>query len=122
MIFIHRWSDIYYIPRRFFKDYIDLGNIFYEAHSFHEVGIPTMLNIIDLTYRPTPFHGIITRITDCWGHCCATGAQPSDIKGKRCGHRMDLTKKIIRNTLIEILDSETMYLNGSMFNTTVKQS
>ncbi len=110
-IFISRWSDIYYIPRRFFNDFIDLGNVFYAAGSFHEVAVPTMLNILDLTYRSTPFHSLITRIGDCWGDCCANGAGSNDIKRKRCGHRMDLANDNVRKSFTELLDSSIIYLN-----------
>ncbi len=113
VVYIPRWSDIYYIPRRFFNDFIDLTNIFYETDLFHEVAIPTMINIIELTYRPTSSHSVITRLADCWGHCCANGASPTDIKQKRCGHRMDLTNDVVRQSLIEILESEAVYLNRS---------
>jgi hypothetical protein len=73
-----------------------------------------MINIIDLTYRSTPYHSIITRVKDCWGDCCANGARPDDIKRKRCGHRMDLVNDDIRKSLIELLDAETVYLNRSI--------
>ena len=106
----YRWSDIYYIPRCFFQDFIDLSNVFYEVKNFHEVAIPTMVNIIDLTRRETPFHSIITRLYDCWGDCCAGGSTSENIKQKRCGHRIDLSKDDIRQTLIEILESEAVYL------------
>jgi hypothetical protein len=71
-----------------------------------------MINIIDPTYRTTPFHSVITRLGDCWGDCCSSGATSVDIKRKRCGHRMDLTKDDIRKTFIDILDSEKAYLTG----------
>ncbi len=112
-VLIFRWSDIYYIPRRFFRDFIDLANIFYAFHSFHEVATPTMVNIIDLTYRLTPFHTVITRLSDCWGDCCAVGAKPSDIKQKRCGHRMNLAQDPVKNALIELLELEATYLSKS---------
>ena len=81
------------------------------SESFHEVAIPTMINIIDLTYRLTPFHTVITRLQDCWGHCCASGAQPADIKRNRCGHRINLAHDPVRSALVELLDTEAVYLN-----------
>ena len=84
---------------------------------FMRVAIPTILNIIDLTYRSTPFHSIITRLGDCWGHCCAGGAKGIDVKRKRCGHRIDLADESVRKSLIEILDSETLYLYKSINKT-----
>ncbi|CAF4099219.1 unnamed protein product [Adineta steineri] len=113
-VFCGGWSDIYYIPRRFFRDFIDLTSVFYAIRSFHEVGIPTMINIIDLTHRLTPSHSIVTRIADCWGHCCAGGSSENDIKQKRCGHRMDLANEGIKKTLINLLESEASYLNKTI--------
>ncbi|CAF1386675.1 unnamed protein product [Adineta steineri] len=113
-VFCGGWSDIYYIPRRFFRDFIDLTSVFYPIRSFHEVGIPTMINIIDLTHRLTPSHSIVTRIADCWGHCCAGGSSENDIKQKRCGHRMDLANEGIKKTLINLLESEASYLNKTI--------
>ncbi|CAF1493210.1 unnamed protein product [Adineta ricciae] len=110
-VFCGGWSDIYYIPREFFRDYITLGNVFYEAGSFHEVAIPTMINIIDLTYRLTPYHSVVTRLGDCWGDCCTNGAKPEDVKRKRCGHRIDLTKTHMKDTLVMILELGARYLN-----------
>ncbi len=112
-VLIFRWSDIYYIPRQFFRDFIDLANIFYAFGLYHEVATPTMFNIIDQTYRLTPFHTVIARISDCWGHCCADGATPSDVKQKRCGHKIDLTQDNMRNSLIELLELEATYLSKS---------
>ncbi|UJR11839.1 hypothetical protein I4U23_016019 [Adineta vaga] len=117
-IFCGGWSDIYYIPRHFFRDFIKLGQIFYAADSFHEVAIPTIINIIDLTYRLTPYHSVVTRLGDCWGHCCLNGASPDDIKRHRCGHRITLTNEDVKQTLIEILQSGALYLNRPIKNLT----
>ena len=75
-----------------------------------------MINIIDLTYRLTPFHTVITRLADCWGHCCTTSAQPADIQRNRCGHRMDLTYDHVRKGIGELLDTEAVYLNKTISN------
>ncbi len=112
-VLIFRWSDIYYIPRKFFRDFIDLANIFYAFSLYHEVAVPTMLNIIDLTHRLTPFHTILTRLSDCWGHCCTDVSAPSDIKGHRCGHKINLSQEQLKNTLIELLELEATYLSKS---------
>lgn len=32
------WSDVYYVPRRFFVDYIFLAKIFSASQTFHEIG------------------------------------------------------------------------------------
>ncbi|TQV90396.1 cmp-sialic acid transporter [Cordyceps javanica] len=60
------WSDIYFIPRRFFKDFIYLSEVFLEQDLFHEVAIPTIVHIIDQTRRTNPFIPIVNKISDCW--------------------------------------------------------
>ncbi|UJR07104.1 hypothetical protein I4U23_011392 [Adineta vaga] len=113
-IILQNYSAIEGILYFHFDDFIDSGNVFYDVGSFHEVAVRTMINIIDLTYRSTPFHTVITRLTDCWGDCCTNGASPDDIKRKRCGHRIDLTNDALRNTLIDILDSQKIFLNRTI--------
>ncbi|CAF4255877.1 unnamed protein product, partial [Adineta steineri] len=70
--------------------------------------------IIDLTHRLTPSHSIVTRIADCWGHCCAGGSSENDIKQKRCGHRIYLPDHLARKALIDLLESEATYLNKTI--------
>ena len=70
-----------------------------------------MINIIDLTYRLTPYHSVVTRIGDCWGDCCTNGAKPEDFERKRCSHRIDLTQTHMKDTLIRILELGARYLN-----------
>lgn len=111
VILLRRWSDIYYIPKHFFHDFINLGNVFHAVDSFHEVAIPTMIHIIDLTYQLTPFHSVITRLGDCWGNCCKNGSTPADIQWERCGHRIDLSDENLKRTLVKILDASAQYLN-----------
>ena len=64
------WSDIYYIPRRYFTEFIELSNVFLAVPVFHEVAIPTILNIIDKTHERRPSKSIITRIGDCCKSQC----------------------------------------------------
>ena len=110
---IYSWTDIYYIPRRFFQDFIYLSDAFHQSRSFHEIGIPTMFNIIDLTYRSTPFHTVITHLEDCWGSCCSYGANANDINTKRCGHKIDLANDQVVKVLINLLNSEASYLHDA---------
>ncbi|CAF0987657.1 unnamed protein product [Adineta ricciae] len=112
------WTDIYYIPRRFFQDFIYLSDAFHQSRSFHEIGIPTMFNMIDLTYRSTPFHTVITHLEDCWGNCCSYGANANEINTKRCGHKIDLANDQVVKVLINLLNSEAYYLH----KTTPKKS
>ncbi|RDA94647.1 hypothetical protein CP533_2432 [Ophiocordyceps camponoti-saundersi (nom. inval.)] len=80
------WSDIYYVPRRFFADYILLADVFFQHDVFHEVAIPTMLNIIN---NSQPSSSTLDLVRDCWGSCCDTIAGPKDVLKSRCGHRLD---------------------------------
>ncbi|CAF1043753.1 unnamed protein product [Adineta ricciae] len=105
------WSDIYYIPRRFFRDFILLSNIYHSAGTFHEIAIPTIVKIIDFTYRLSNSHSIITKISDCWGNCCSSGAKSIDLQMRRCGHRMDLNNEIIQKTFLQSLQSQLSLIN-----------
>ncbi|ETN41475.1 uncharacterized protein HMPREF1541_03411 [Cyphellophora europaea CBS 101466] len=83
------WSDMFYIPRRYFADWIYLSAIMDSYRVFHEAAIPTMLNVLDATYGVEGGGSIIQRVGDCWGHCCAGGAKKEDIEWRRCGHHLD---------------------------------
>jgi hypothetical protein len=83
------WTDIYYIPRRFFKDYIFLAEIFGGFETFHEVAVPTIVHIIDESRRMHPFIPVTDRFGDCWGSCCDGDPSELDVLWHRCGHRLD---------------------------------
>ena len=83
------WSDIYFMPRRFFEDYVFLANVFYEHGVFHEVAVPTILTIIDRTRSSHPNAPVLDLRSDCWGHCCAENPTVLDIQQHRCGHRLN---------------------------------
>lgn len=83
------WSDIYYIPRHLWVDYIYLSAFFGATNSFHEMTIPTMLHIIDQSRKDKPLTSIITWIGDCYGGCCNRGGSVQEYLEHRCGHSMD---------------------------------
>ncbi|KAF2395650.1 hypothetical protein EJ06DRAFT_484915 [Trichodelitschia bisporula] len=83
------WSDMYYLPRRFFADFQHLSTIIASARIMHEIAIPTLWNIIDRTYSPHPSRSVIYRWSDCWGGCCDSGVKPGELAQKRCGHKLD---------------------------------
>jgi hypothetical protein len=99
----HSWTDIFFIPRSYFHDFVVLSTIFSAHDVFLEVAIPTIVNIIDLTRRPHPSRSVIKRLGDCWGDCCVNVAKPEDILWNRCGHRLDHTKT-------ELVDTQLMRL------------
>lgn len=81
------WADIYYIPRKYFADFIYLAHVV--DPMFHESAIPTMFNIIDRTYRHQDDGREYVKLADCWGGCCVSNPTPEDIMWSRCGHRLN---------------------------------
>jgi hypothetical protein len=104
------WTDVYYIPRRFFADYIFLSYLFGCVDLFHEVAIPTMLHVIDQSRRPNPYLPIIDRLGDCFGSCCDSSATVEDVLWTRCGHRLDYLNQGIVDAHYSRLDNETALL------------
>lgn len=80
---------MYWLPRQYWRDFIQLATIYSSAQVFHEIAIPTMFHIIDRTYRQHSSMSIIYRWSDCWGGCCLVAQRPGDILSKRCGHKID---------------------------------
>lgn len=83
------WSDIYYIPRHLWPDFIYLSAFFGAFNCFHEMTIPTMVHILDQSRREKPFTSIINWIGDCYGGCCNRGGDIEDYIAHRCGHSID---------------------------------
>jgi hypothetical protein len=108
------WSDIYFVPRRFFADFIYLSNIFATYQVFHEVAVPTMIHIIDRTRRAHPSRSVVNHIGDCYGSCCSAGAHVHDVLDKRCGHRLDYMNTTVIDTTYERLDREAAMLGSQV--------
>jgi UDP-galactose transporter len=82
------WSDIYYMPRRFFKDFIYLvDHVFIDF--FHEMSISTIMHIIDQTRSLSADTTLIDDLP-CWGSCCSQNPSEEQLLGHRCGHKLDL--------------------------------
>lgn len=111
------WSDIYYIPRRFFADYIFLAEVFGGFSVFHEVAVPTIVHIIDQSRRRNPYTSVIDRIGDCWGSCCASNPTVEDVLWARCGHRLNYLAKEVTNAFYDRLDAQAAML-GRPLNST----
>lgn len=111
------WSDIYYIPRRFFADYIFLAEIFAGFGVFHEVAIPTIVHIIDESRRRNPYRSIIDHISDCWGNCCSSNPKVRDVLGARCGHRLNYLEDVTTKAFYDKLDAQASIL-GQELNAT----
>ena len=128
------WSDIYYIPRQYFEDYIYLSRIFFAHRVMHEVAIPTMIHIIDQTRRTNIAFTdqIVQSLGDCWGSCCDSNPSAADVLWHRCGHRLDYLNKDVTNLFYGSLDDTAQILgkeiseeelgrpaDGTVFNTTM---
>ncbi|KAK2034241.1 UDP-galactose transporter [Colletotrichum zoysiae] len=111
------WSDIYFIPRRFFADYIFLSEIFAGFGVFHEVAIPTIVHIIDQSRRRNPYRSIVEHISDCWGNCCSSDPKVRDVLGTRCGHRLNYLEEGPINAFYGKLDAQAALL-GQTLNST----
>ena len=124
------WSDIYYVPRRFFADYILLSEVMGQFQAFHETAVPTMMHIIDQSRRSNKYRSAMDLIGDCWGSCCASNPNEYDVLSSRCGHRIDYRNEKVSMTFFDHLDEEARSLgqpancsvstaDSPMFNTTV---
>ncbi|KID96988.1 UDP-galactose transporter, partial [Metarhizium majus ARSEF 297] len=110
------WSDIYYIPRRFFGDFIRLSEVFSnpEFDVFHEVAIPTIVNIIDNSLRESPHIPVVNHISDCWGDCCSSNPSVDDVLRYPCGHRLDYLNKPVTEAFYAKLASEASLLRKDL--------
>ncbi|KAG4441639.1 hypothetical protein IFR05_002846 [Cadophora sp. M221] len=83
------WSDIYYIPRHLWVDYIYLAAFFGARDVFHEMAVPTIMHILDQSRRTRELSSIVNFIGYCYGGCCAGGANMEDLLSHRCVHKLD---------------------------------
>lgn len=83
------WSDIYYVPRHLWVDYIYLAAFFGARDVFHEMAVPTIMHILDQSRRKRELSSIVNFIGNCYGGCCAGGANLEDLLSHRCGHKLD---------------------------------
>ncbi|PNS19648.1 UDP-galactose transporter [Sphaceloma murrayae] len=114
------WADIYYIPRRYFKDYISLSRVFFAHDVMHEVAIPTMIRIIDLMRRSNVMntHEVLTHLSDCWGSCCSDDPHGTDLLWHRCGHRLDFSNKKLANVFFDKIDRNADVLGTPLYDET----
>src|ERR1700750_867094 len=108
---------MYYLPRQYWKDFVAIANIFRELGVFHEIGIPTLFNVIDRTNRLTPKKSILYRWADCWGGCCNDGGALIDLQQKRCGHKLNFPNWEVSKWHFERLQNNS-YLLGEPVPTT----
>ncbi|PHH81140.1 hypothetical protein CDD82_1283 [Ophiocordyceps australis] len=106
------WSDIYYIPRRFFSDYILLAEEFKRFNVFHEVAIPTIAHIIKQTEQKRSNTTALDFVKDCWGSCCHTVKDVKDVLSTRCGHRLDYLNEPVVDAYYKKLDAQAAMLRA----------
>lgn len=85
------FADLYYIPRRYFKDFIYLVERWFPQ--FHETTIPTILDVLDRAYREEAGTHQVLWLADCWGNTMAKDPPAEALLYERCGHRIALNKK-----------------------------
>ncbi|KAM4062782.1 nucleotide-sugar transporter [Hirsutella rhossiliensis] len=103
------WSDIYYVPRRLFADFIVLAETFAAFDVFHELAVPTIVNIIAQT-RSSPERSALAFVDDCWGSCCASNPTIEDVITTRCGHRLDYLDENVTGVLYDKIDGQAREL------------
>lgn len=94
------WSDIFYIPRRFFADFVMLAEVFASFKVMGEIAVPTMLTILDRSRRRSPEIPVMQFIADCWGSCCTSHPSKWDIMSHRCGHKFDHRSELEVQTVL----------------------
>ena len=73
------WADLYYVPRRFFADWIVLSTIYASHDVFHEIAVASMAHLIDKSRRVHPTLPVMTHLGDCWGGCCSGSPKGNEI-------------------------------------------
>lgn len=83
--FCEGWSDMFYVPKRWFESYLKIANVF-KNHNFPFDGAaPSILNFLLMHYPDTG----VEFIDDCTGGCCASFG-PETIRRTKCGHKLNL--------------------------------
>lgn len=101
------WSDLYYIPRRFFAMYIELANIFIEREAFHEMVVPGIITLLQRVHGEDS----LDELVDCWGDCCHKNPTVEAVKSHRCGHRFDWLNAELTFAVLSRLDKQTSELD-----------
>lgn len=103
------WADIYYVPRRFFHDYIYLVDNVFEG-MWHEMAVSTMLHMIDRTRSPTEYTTFIDALP-CWGSCCSKSPDLDTVLWHLCGHKLDYQDELVADAHFHRIDSASRFLN-----------
>lgn len=106
------WSDIYYVPKQYFSDFIFLATIFKRFDVFHEIAIPTIMTIIDKSRQVRPFISAMKTFSDCYGDCCVDVVTPADVTSHRCGHKLNYLDESVVAAHYDRLQEHTEQLRG----------
>mmetsp|Transcript_83893 Transcript_83893/g.234159 ORF Transcript_83893/g.234159 Transcript_83893/m.234159 type:complete len:286 (-) Transcript_83893:84-941(-) len=98
------WVDLFYLPRRAWKDFRTLAPYFRRV--FHESAVPTMLHILASSGRhPT------REWLQCWGGPHDVAADPVDLMRRHvCGHKLSLHSRRDRGALAAAMREEQRIL------------
>ncbi|KAM4055037.1 nucleotide-sugar transporter [Hirsutella rhossiliensis] len=108
------WSDIYFIPRSFFGDFVLLAEIFERFDVFHEVATPTIAHIINNSRRSSLKTTSLDQVRDCWGSCCDSGPTVEDVLTAHCGHRLDYLNETVTDAFYKKLASQAQRLRPNL--------
>lgn len=108
------WADLYYIPRRFFADWVILSTIYASHDVFHEIAVASMARIIDVSRRTHPTLPVMTHFGDCWGGCCTGYPKGPEILWKRCGHHLNYLNQEHVKTQYGRLEREAKMLGSNV--------
>lgn len=108
------WADLYYIPRRFFAEWIILSTIYASHDVFHEIAVASMARIIDMSRRSHPTLPVMTHFGDCWGGCCSGYPKGPEILWKRCGHHLNYLNEDHVKTHYGRLERESKMLGSNI--------
>ncbi|KAF6231710.1 hypothetical protein HO173_010012 [Letharia columbiana] len=108
------WADLYYIPRRFFAEWIILSTIYASHDVFHEIAVASMARIIDVSRRSHPTLPVMTHFGDCWGGCCSGYPEGPEILWKRCGHHLNYLNQEHVKTQYGRLEREAKMLGSNI--------
>ena len=112
--FCSGWADLYYIPRRFFADFIILSTIYASHDTFHEIAVASIARTIDMSRRIHPTLPVMTHFGDCWGGCCSGYPKGPEILWKRCGHHLNYLNQEHVKTHYGRLEREARMLGSNI--------
>eukprot|EP00931_Biecheleriopsis_adriatica_P067789 TRINITY_DN41858_c0_g1_i1.p1 TRINITY_DN41858_c0_g1~~TRINITY_DN41858_c0_g1_i1.p1 ORF type:complete len:382 (+),score=33.57 TRINITY_DN41858_c0_g1_i1:74-1219(+) len=92
------WSDLFYLPKKSFEKFLQIAPYF--ASVFHEVAIPTIINMLgheaNISMRPP---------IQCAGSCCAA-LESEALDKETCGHKVNFALPSVRSSWISAMSKE----------------